>query len=348
MKTELNIEDYIYDLPKELIAKYPPKKRENSRLLVLNKDDKTVNDRFFHQIGDFLSRGDVLVRNVSKVIPARIYGHRANTGGKVEVLVLKLPQDGRSSPVLIKTRGHMNCNEEILLLGGKRAIYCGKKSGFNMIKFCFNNILDYMQEYGQMPLPPYIKRAHVDLDKDRYQTVYAKLPGSVAAPTAGLHFSPELIEELKNKGVEFVDLNLDVSYATFKPLSKEDLNSSTLHKEYFELSSNSAKIINQAKEAGRRIIAVGTTTVRVLESQAKNTPSGGRVKEGNGETDLFIHPPYKFSIVDALITNFHLPKSSLLFLVSAFYGRDSLLSAYYYAIREKYRFFSYGDCMLII
>jgi len=345
--SKFNLKDYSYDLPKDLIAKYPSSKREDSRLLILDRKSKTITDGSFHQISDFLSPNDVVVRNVSRVIPARIYGKRADTGGKVEILVLELPRDNCPVPVLIKTRGHIKKDEFILLPCNKRALYCGKEKEFHRIEFCFNNTLEYMEKYGQMPLPPYIKREPQALDRDRYQTVYAKNPGSVAAPTAGLHFSAEFIHALENKGVEFVDVNLDVSYGTFKPLSESDVEKGKLHKEHFFLSSDAAESINKAKKENKRIVAVGTTTVRVLESQAKKVSSGYVVTKGSGETDLFIRPAYNFRMVDALITNFHLPKSSLLLLVAAFCGKDLLFSAYQHAVKEKYRFFSYGDCMFI-
>ncbi len=344
--SKFNLKDYSYDLPKDLIAKYPSSKREDSRLLILDRKSKTITEGVFHQISNFLSPNDVVVRNISKVIPARIYGIRAATGGKVEILVLKLPQDNCPMPALIKTRGHIKKDEFILLPGNKRALYCGKEE-FHRIEFCFDNVLKYMEKYGQMPLPPYIKRESEVLDRDRYQTVYAKNLGSIAAPTAGLHFSSEFIRVLENEGVEFVDVNLDVSYGTFKPLSESDAESGRLHKEYFSLSPGAAESINRAKKENKRIVAVGTTTVRVLESQAYIEGQGARVKEGKGETDLFIYPPYKFRIVDALITNFHLPRSSLLFLASAFCGKDFLFSAYQHAVKAEYRFFSYGDCMFI-
>jgi len=248
----------------------------------------------------------------------------------------------------MKLRGRLKEYEEIYLPGDKRAVYFGRESGFNKIKLSFDPGVVYLLKYGNMPLPPYIKREADSNDRERYQTVYAKDPGSIAAPTAGLHFSLDLISELESMGVDIVDVLLHVSYATFKPLDESSLNSDKLHREYYELSSDSASKINKAKKDGRRVIAVGTTTVRVLESQAHCRGKFCEVISGAGETDIFIKPGYKFKIINGLITNFHLPKTSLLFLVSAFAGKDFIFSGYKKAIEERLRFYSYGDGMLII
>ncbi|MDD5614428.1 MAG: tRNA preQ1(34) S-adenosylmethionine ribosyltransferase-isomerase QueA [Candidatus Omnitrophica bacterium] len=353
------LEDFDYNLPKELIAYYPADAREKSRLLVLNRKDKTINSGHFEDVISFLRKGDVLVRNISKVIPARLYAKR-KTGGRVEILFLNLP-DSLEAAVLLKTRGRLTINEQIILPGGSSAEYLGAKDGFKTLKFSEIPDIGYLIKYGQMPLPPYIKRSSVELDKERYQTVYAKEPGSVAAPTAGLHFSRGLIDNIKSKGIEILDVILHIGYATFKPLTNAEIEQGKLQAEYFEIPKSSADRINKAKKEQRRVIAIGTTTVRALESQAYSEKQGSRVKgqgskgkrqvvmveKGKGQTDLFIRPGYRFKIVDGLITNFHLPRTSLLFLVSAFCGRDFMLSAYKYAVDNKFRFYSYGDAMFI-
>jgi S-adenosylmethionine:tRNA ribosyltransferase-isomerase len=345
---KIKLEDYDYNLPKELIAKYPAPRRESSRLMVIDRKNKRISHHHFYEIVNFLEPENLLVRNVSRVIPARLYGYREQTGGKVEILPLEISISRDSElPALVKCRGKLKEGEKILLPGNRRAIYLGKNQDVHRVKFEFSDLLTYLYKYGKVPLPPYIKREDEDLDRRRYQTIYAHKPGSVAAPTAGLHFSRRLIKKLQARGVEFADLILHVSYATFKPLSEKELITGRLHKEYFEIPEESARKINKFKAEGKRIIAVGTTTVRVLESQGVKEGKQYEIKPGKGFTDLFIYPPYKFKIVDGLITNFHLPKSSLLLLVSAFCGRDLLFSAYQEAIKEKYRFFSYGDCMFI-
>jgi len=346
MRSKINLEDYSYNLDKDLIAYYPTQKREESRLMVLDRRRKDIEIKLFKDILGYFKKGDILVRNVSKVIPARLFANRY-TGGKIEILFLNQPTKGENT-VLMKLRGRLKKHEEIALPGERRAVYLGRESGFNTIKLNFDPEPGYLLKYGNMPLPPYIKREAESEDIERYQTVYAKDPGSVAAPTAGLHFSLNLISELESIGVEIVDVLLHVSYATFKPLDENTLNSDKLHRECYDLSSDSAFKINRAKKSGQRVIAVGTTTVRVLESQVYCKDKSCEVIPGAGETDIFIKPGYKFKIVDGLITNFHLPKTSLLLLVSAFMGRDFLFSGYKKAIEERLRFYSYGDSMLII
>ncbi|OQX83869.1 MAG: tRNA preQ1(34) S-adenosylmethionine ribosyltransferase-isomerase QueA [Candidatus Omnitrophica bacterium 4484_49] len=345
----VNLEDYHYTLPKELIAKYPASDREMSRLMVLDRKNRRITHRHFYEIINYLNTGDLVVRNISQVVPARLIGYREHTGGKVEILPLQVFSSSDSElPALVKCRGRLKPGERILLPGDRSVIYLGKGQDIHRIKFEFPDLLTYLYEYGKIPLPPYIKREDEEQDRERYQTVYAYKPGSVAAPTAGLHFTRRLIENLKNKGIQFTDVILHISYATFKPISHSELISGKLHREYFEISEEAAEKINEFKSKGNRIIAVGTTTVRVLESQAITTSRGYEVIAGKGMTELFIYPGYKFKIIDALITNFHLPRTSLLLLVSAFCGKEFLLSAYKQAIEKKYRFFSYGDCMFIL
>jgi len=345
----IKLQEYDFYLPRELIAFYPASKREQSRLMVINRKTKEISHRYFYEIIDYLNPQDLIVRNVSRVVPARIYGYRHNTGGKVELLLLEIFCDHSCElPALVKCRGKLQPGEKILLPQNKYAFYLGKEGDVHKIKIEVSDLLTYLYKYGKVPLPPYIKREVVFEDQERYQTVYAQIPGSIAAPTAGLHFSQELIEKLKTKGVEFADVVLHVSYATFKPISEKELVTGKLYREYFEIPEKSAFKINEVKKRGGRIVAIGTTTVRVLESQAIRTSCGYRVIASKGMTELFIYPGYKFKIVDALITNFHLPRTSLLLLVSAFCGREFLLSAYKQAIEKRYRFFSYGDCMLIL
>ncbi|MDP8215849.1 MAG: tRNA preQ1(34) S-adenosylmethionine ribosyltransferase-isomerase QueA [Candidatus Kaelpia imicola] len=346
MRTRIDLEDYNYNLDRELIAYYPTQKREESRLMVLDRKREGIEIKIFKDMLIYFKKGDVLVRNVSKVIPARLFANR-DMGGRIEILFLGQPIKGENI-VLMKLRGRLRMNEEIYLPGDKRAIYIGRQDGFNVIRLLFDPGFDYLLEYGNMPLPPYIKREAEALDRERYQTVYAKNPGSVAAPTAGLHFSLELISKIESIGVDIVDLLLHVSYATFKPLDKVGLGRDRLHEEHYEMSEKSASKINKAKKDGRRIIAVGTTTVRVLESQAYCEDGDLGVKPGEGMTDIFIKPGYKFKIIDALITNFHLPRTSLLLLVSAFAGRDLLFSGYKKAVERRFRFYSYGDAMFIV
>lgn len=347
MRAKIDLNEYDFKLPKELIAYYPSQRREEARMMVLDRKDKSIAHRLFKDIVNYLREGDLVVRNISKVVPARIFGRRELTGGRVEILPLEVA-DGKDLPALIKCRGKLKGGERIILPGGKYLIYLGRDKDLHKVRFPFDKLLDYLYQHGEVPLPPYIRREVQDMDKERYQTVYAQVPGSVAAPTAGFHFSPELIKELEAKGVKFVDVILHVSYATFKPLSEEELGLGKLHEEYFEIPEETEREVNKAKRERRRIVAVGTTTVRALESSAYEVEGKYKIRRYRGKTQLFIYPPYKFRIVDALITNFHLPKTSLLLLVSAFCGKDFILRAYKEAVSKSYRFFSYGDCMLII
>lgn len=334
--------DFYYDLPEELIAQVPVEPRDSSRLLVYDKATDKVEHKTFNRIGDYLRAGDLLVINTTKVYPARIFAYTA-CGGKVEILLLKrlnltdwecLVKPGkkcREGTVLV-------VNEELSL-----EIISKTEDGGRIISFRYDGVFeDILSRVGEMPLPPYI---HEKLkDKDRYQTVYCKQEGSAAAPTAGLHFTLRLIDELKKKGVEFAEVNLRVGLGTFRPVKVENAEEHKMHVEYCEITETEAAKINKAKREGRRVIAVGTTSVRTLESFAS---FDGTVKAGAMDTDIFIYPPYKFKCVDAMITNFHLPESTLVMLVGAFVGKDKILELYNLAVKEKYRFFSFGDAMFI-
>ena len=336
--------DFDYYLPEELIAQTPLEPRDSSRLLVYDrKADKVYHEHFF-DIKKYLKKGDVLVRNNTKVLPARMFGYTPN-GGKVEVLLLKrfnltdwevLVKPGKKA----KPGATLVLSDELSL----EVLETIEESGSRKVKFNFNGVFeDIISRIGEMPLPPYITEKLKN--QERYQTVYAKTDGSAAAPTAGLHFTDKLLEEIKEMGVEIVDVLLHVGLGTFRPVKTDDILSHHMHSEYYEISKESAEKINKAKKEGRRIIAVGTTSVRTLESAADDN---GLVKEIKDNTEIFIFPPYKFKCVDALITNFHLPKSTLVMLVSALSTREKTLELYNQAVSEQYRFFSFGDSMFII
>ena len=340
----MKVSDFNYDLPEELIAQVPIKDRDQSRLMVLNRNTKTIEDKIFKDILDYLKPGDCLVRNNTKVIPARLYGIKEETNVKVEFLLLKRIEEdiwevmvhpGRRLKIGTKvTFGEGLLKAEILEImeGGNRKV----KFEYEGI---FNEILD---KIGLMPLPPYIKEKLKE--KDRYQTVYAKYEGSSAAPTAGLHFTEELLEKVKEKGVEIANVTLHVGIGTFRPVKVENVEEHDMHTEHYYIKKEDADKINKTKQNGGRIIAVGTTSCRVLESIADEQ---GRVQEQEGDTNIFIYPGYKFKCVDNLITNFHLPESTLIMLVSALAGKEYIMEAYKHAVDEKYRFFSFGDAMFI-
>jgi len=342
-----DIKDYDYYLPPELIAQVPAKERDKSRLLVLYRNEKKWEDSFFYELPKYIKPGDLIVVNDSRVIPARLYGKK-ETGGKVEILILD--HEGNTRTCLIRSSKKPKEGSTIIfddnLIGKVKEIL---KDGKVRIQFEYDGDLDsYLEKKGYPPVPPYIKREKADplyqIDKERYQTIFAKKKGSVAAPTAGLHFSPRLIEHLTKVGARIAYITLHVGYGTFKPVRTKDIREHDIGKEYFYISKETADMINETKEKKGRIIAVGTTVVRTLETMAKED---GKISEGEGFTDLLIVPGFKFKIVDALITNFHLPTSSLLFLVSAFAGLDLIKRAYKHAIEERYRFYSYGDAMFI-
>ena len=341
----MKLSDFSYDLPKELIAQDPLKDRSASRLMLLDRDTGKIDHKIFKDIPEFLNSGDVLVINETKVIPARLYGNRADTGGLVEILLLKRLSD-KDWECLVKpgkkarTGARLIFGDKDLLKG---EIVQVKEDGNRVISFEFDGIWEeILDELGQMPLPPYI--THRLEDKTRYQTVYAKNEGSAAAPTAGLHFTPELLKEIEDKGIKIARITLHVGLGTFRPVKEENILDHHMHSEYYEVSKEAADIINAARAQGGRIICVGTTSVRTLES---SSAGDGTVLAGSGDTEIFIYPGYKFKACDCLITNFHLPESTLLMLVSAFSSREIILNAYEEAIKERYRFFSFGDAMFL-
>ena len=351
----MKVSDFNYNLPKELIAQVPIKNRDESRLMILDRKNKTIEDKIFKDIIDYLEPGDCLVRNNTKVIPARLYGVKEETGAHIEFLLLNRI-DGDIWEVMVRPGRRLmpgtkvifgegvlekKENQKILL---RAEILEKLKNGNRKVKFeydgIFNEILD---QIGLMPLPPYI---HEKLkEKDRYQTVYAKYEGSAAAPTAGLHFTNELLEKIQAKGVEIANVTLHVGIGTFRPVKVENVEEHDMHSEHFYIKQEDADKINKAKREGHRVIAVGTTSCRVLESIADEN---GMVEATERDTSIFIYPGYKFKCIDALITNFHLPESTLIMLVSALAGKDFIMKAYNQAVEKKYRFFSFGDAMFIV
>ena len=336
--------DFYFDLPQELIAQDPLEDRSSSRLLVLNKDTGATEHHIFKEITDYLNPGDCLVINDTKVIPARLYGNKIGTDAKIELLLLKRKENDIWE-TLVKPGKKAKPGSKISFGGG---LLTGEvldvvEEGNRLIRFTYNGIFEEILDVlGQMPLPPYI--THQLKDKNRYQTVYAKHDGSAAAPTDGLHFTPELLAILKEKGVKIAHVTLHVGLGTFRPVKVEDVTQHHMHSEFYSIEESQAKLINDTKAAGGRIISVGTTSCRTLESASGEN---GIVKAGSGWTDIFIYPGYRFKVLDCLITNFHLPESTLLMLVSALAGKEHILNAYETAVQERYRFFSFGDAMLI-
>lgn len=341
----MKLDEFDFYLPEELIAQHPLEKRDASRLLVLDKKTGAIQDRLFTDLVEFLVPGDVLVINNTKVIPARLIGTKKGTGATIEVFLLTPQTEKDSWEVLVKPGKKAKIGTKITFGTGQldAVVLEATPSGGRIVKFnyqgIFNEILD---ELGQMPLPPYIK-AKLD-DKERYQTVYAKNAGSAAAPTAGLHFTPEVLAKIRNSGVEIVEILLHVGLGTFRPVKVDVVEEHKMHPEYFQVTEEAAVTINKALAEKRRIIAVGTTSTRTLESVYVN----GVIKAQEGWTDIFIYPGYKYNVISGLLTNFHLPKSTLIMLVSALAGKENVFKAYNYAIENKYRFFSFGDAMLII
>lgn len=336
--------DFYYDLPEELIAQTPATPRDSSRLLVYDRKTDKTEHRIFRDICEYLKKGDVLVVNNTRVLPARLYAHTEN-GGAVEVLLLKR-LDGNLWRVLVKPGKKCGVGKK-LYIGDELSLTVDgidPLSGERVVRFEYRGIFEeILDRVGNMPLPPYIKKKLED--KNRYQTVYAKKEGSAAAPTAGLHFTPELLQKIKDMGVEVAEILLHVGLGTFRPVKEEIITDHVMHSEYYEIGRDAAETVNNAKREGRRIIAVGTTSVRTLESAADEN---GFIHPCKGNTDIFIYPPYKFRCIDALITNFHLPESTLIMLVSALCGREKVLSLYEEAVGLKYRFFSFGDAMLVL
>lgn len=347
--TDLMTSDFYYDLPEELIAQHPLEKRDSSRLMVIDRKDGSIEHKHFYDICDYLKAGDVLVINDSKVIPARLYGHvEGREDAKIELLLLK--SHGLNVwETLVKPGKRAKIGSSLVFGDGilKGKIIDIVEEGNRLIEFeydteKYSNIYEILHIIGLMPLPPYITEKLTD--NSRYQTVYAREEGSAAAPTAGLHFTPELLEKIRAMGVEIVPVMLHVGLGTFRPVKADRIDEHIMHTEHFSVPESSARIINERKAQGGRIICVGTTSCRTIESVADEN---GFVPAGEGDTGIFIYPGYKFKAVDALITNFHLPESTLLMLVSAFYSREKMMEAYRCAVEEKYRFFSFGDAMLI-
>lgn len=339
MKTD----DFDYELPKELIAQTPLKNRNGSRMMVLDKNTGKFSDNHFTDLINYLNEGDTLVLNDTKVIPARLIGHKIDTGAVIEVLMLKdlggdtwecltKPAKRIKEGTIVKFSDELYC----------KCVYVGE-DGIRHYKFIYDGIfLEILDRLGEMPLPPYITEK-LD-DKNRYQTVYAKNPGSAAAPTAGLHFTSEYLEKIKAKGVNIAYVTLHVGLGTFRPVVVDDVSKHDMHSEYYILNEDTANLLNKTRENNKKIIAVGTTSTRVLETIADEN---GHFKAASGNTKIFIYPGYKFHGIDALLTNFHLPKSTLIMLISALAGKENVLNAYKHAVKEKYRFFSFGDCMFI-
>ncbi|HAQ62069.1 TPA: tRNA preQ1(34) S-adenosylmethionine ribosyltransferase-isomerase QueA [Candidatus Delongbacteria bacterium] len=339
------VSDYDFILPKRLIAQKPTGKRDKSRLLTIDRKYGTIGTGIFSEIEKWFDPGDVLVLNETKVIPARLYG-RTEDDAEIEILLLReieenlweiMVKPGRKVKIngTIFFDGNASCTiQKITAEGNRTAIF-----------ECEQNFFDFIETYGKVPLPPYIERDAVELDKNRYQTVYAKVPGAVAAPTAGLHFTDDLLGSLKIKGVNICTIVLHVGAGTFKPIKVKSILDHKMHREYYEVTEQAAELINNAKSRGNKIFAVGTTAARTLETVSDKS---GKIAPSKGETDIFIYPGYKFKIVDHLITNFHLPKSSLILLVSAFSSIEMIKKAYDLAIKEEFRFYSYGDAMLIL
>ncbi|MDT2671251.1 tRNA preQ1(34) S-adenosylmethionine ribosyltransferase-isomerase QueA [Enterococcus dongliensis] len=341
----LTTEDFDFDLPEELIAQTPLEKRDSSRLLVLDRETGQISDKHFDEIIEELHPGDALVMNDTRVLPARLYGEKPETGGHLEVLLLNNTQ-GDEWETLIKPARRAKVGTQIVFGDGRlRAeVKTELEHGGRIVEFSYEGIfLENLESLGEMPLPPYIKE-RLD-DPERYQTVYAKENGSAAAPTAGLHFTPELLEKIAAKGVKLVYLTLHVGLGTFRPVSVENIEEHQMHSEFYRLTEEAAAQLNEVRKNGGKIIAVGTTSIRTLETIG--TKFNGEIKADSGWTDIFITPGYEFKIVQAFSTNFHLPKSTLVMLVSAFAGRDETLAAYHHAIEERYRFFSFGDAMFV-
>ncbi len=346
---KISLKDFEYSLPRELIAFYPTKRRDHSRLLVLDRETGEIEHKFFYQVIDYLGEGDGLVINQTRVFPARVFGKDEKNDRKVEVFFLK-KLDDRLWEVLLKPSKRMSAGSLVSFErdGLSCEILQRTDSGSWLAKVDSpGDLFDTLEKIGKVPLPPYIKRDVEPDDKESYQTVYAKEKGAVAAPTAGLHFTEELLKRIKEKRIEKIAITLHVGWDSFRPVRTEDPGDHTLASEYLEIDGSAAGRINQIKKSGKRIVAVGTTTVRALETAADDT-EGAQIKPQSGWTKKFIYPPYKFKMIDSLITNFHLPRSTLLLLVSAFASRELILKVYQEAIKEKYRFYSYGDAMLIL
>lgn len=341
----LTTEDFDYDLPEELIAQTPIKNRDQSRLLVLDHETGEYQDKHFYDILDYLNPGDALVMNNSRVLPARLYGTKEDTDGHEEVLLLN-NIEGDKWEVLMKPARRAKVGTKVEFGDGQleAEVLEDLEHGGKIIEFHYQGIfMEILEQLGEMPLPPYIKE-ELD-DPDRYQTVYAKENGSAAAPTAGLHWTKDLLKKVEDKGVKLVYITLHVGLGTFRPVTESDISKHVMHSEFYRLDEDSAKTLNEVKKNGGKIVATGTTSIRTLETIG--TKFNGEIKADSGWTDIFIKPGYEWKVVDEFITNFHLPKSTLVMLVAAFTGRENILNTYQHAVEEKYRFFSFGDAMFI-
>ncbi|MBQ5918932.1 MAG: tRNA preQ1(34) S-adenosylmethionine ribosyltransferase-isomerase QueA [Lachnospiraceae bacterium] len=341
----MKLQDFYYDLPQELIAQDPLLDRTSSRLMHVDKNSGNIEHKIFSDVIDYLNEGDCLVINNTKVIPARLFGTREGHEGKVEILLLKRRENDIWESLV---KPGKKCKVGTMLVFGdgllKAEVLEVVEDGNRLIKFYYEGIFEeILDKLGQMPLPPYI--THELKDKTRYQTVYAKHDGSAAAPTAGLHFTKELLEKIEKKGIVIANVTLHVGLGTFRPVKVDNILEHHMHSEFYMIEESEALKINKAKEAGKRVISVGTTSCRTLESAATDD---GKIQASSGWTDIFIYPGYKFKLIDGLITNFHLPESTLLMLVSAFAGKENIMAAYEEAVKERYRFFSFGDAMILI
>ncbi|EDL63365.1 tRNA preQ1(34) S-adenosylmethionine ribosyltransferase-isomerase QueA [Bacillus sp. SG-1] len=342
----MKVEDFDFHLPEELIAQTPLEKRSESRLMAIDRESGNLQHKKFKDITDFLKEGDCLVLNDTRVLPARLFGVKEETGAKIEVLLLK-QEEGDKWETLIKPAKRVKVGTKISFGEGKLTALCTgeKDQGGRILEFHYEGIFyEVLDELGEMPLPPYISEK-LD-DQDRYQTVFARERGSAAAPTAGLHFTEELLDEIRSRGVHVAFITLHVGLGTFRPVSVDSIEEHDMHSEFYQITEGTARLLNEVKESGGRIITVGTTSTRTLETIASK--HDGKFVEESGWTDIFIYPGYEFKAIDGLVTNFHLPKSTLIMLVSAFTSRDIILNAYKTAVEEKYRFFSFGDSMLIL
>ena len=339
--------DFSFELPDELIARYPTQQRSGSRLLCLDPGTGALQDKRFTDITELLEPGDLLVFNNTRVIPARLLGHKA-TGGKIEILIERVVSQDECL-VHLRASKSPKAGAELFIDGCEDPAFVvtGRDGELFRLRAAANDVMSLLEEYGHMPLPPYIDREDEQGDKERYQTVYAERPGAVAAPTAGLHFDEPLLQRLRDKGVQQAFVTLHVGAGTFQPVRVDDVREHTMHSEWLEVTEATAELVRKTKAAGKRVIAVGTTSVRCLETAAKQCDQPGEVAAFTGETDIFIYPGYQFRVIDGLLTNFHLPESTLIMLVSALAGRENILNAYAHAVKERYRFFSYGDAMLI-
>ncbi len=335
--------DFDYYLPEELIAQHPSEKRDEARMMVLNKKTGDIENKFFYDIYDYLEEGDCLLMNDTRVIPARLFGHREDREESIEVFLLKNIEENKWE-VLVRPGKKMRVGSRVIF---SEELTCEvleiKEDGNRIVEFYYDGIFnEILDKLGNVPLPPYIKE-ELENPED-YQTVYSKNPGSVAAPTAGLHFTKELLDKIEKKGIKLAYLTLDVGLGTFRPVNVEDVTKHKMHTEYYTLDQKAADTINECKKNGKRVIAVGTTSIRTVESVYKKN---GKIVADSGDTDIFIYPGFEYKVVDAIITNFHLPKSTLIMLVAAFTSKDIILNAYNKAVSDRYRFFSFGDCMFI-